>query len=146
MNVTFYRNSSDPRKVNKSISSLGSADCQVKHDRGVTNPTVIISKTALSNFADVNYMYISGLHRYYYAKVTELPAGMLEITGDVDVLMTYKSGIKNITCTIARQENLYNKYYQDDMMPVRSTKTVTYKTVGVLPTAKTNIITVDGGI
>lgn len=146
MNVTFYQNSSDPLVANKTISAIGSANCEVKHERGVLEPSVIISKQAAGDFANINYMYISGLHRYYYAKVAELPAGMLEITGNVDVLMSYNSGIKNITCTIIRQENLYNKYYQDTMCPVRATKTLTYKTVGTLPNVKTNIITVDGGI
>lgn len=146
MQVTFYSNSSDPRVVSKTISTIGSASCEVKHERGVLNPSVIISKQAVGDFfANINYMYISGLHRYYYAKVAELPAGMLQIDGEVDVLMTYNSGIRNINCTIMRQQNLYNKYYQDDKVSIRSTKTVIYKTVGVLPIAKTNIITVDGG-
>lgn len=146
MRVTFYRNASDYKKVNKSLTVLGSADCEVKHDRGVLTPLVIISKKNCPNFAQVNYMHIQGLNRYYYAKVSELPAGMLQIEGNVDVLMSYGSGIRGITCTILRQEHLYNKYYQDDKVSIRATKTITYKTVGVLPSAKTNIITVDGGV
>lgn len=145
MQVIFYRNSSDPKCVNKNIANLGSADCQVKHDRGVLTPTVIVAKSAIPSFAQVNYMRISGLNRYYYASVRELPAGQIEITGKVDALMTYNTGIRNINTTILRQENYYNKYYQDDLCPVRTTKTIIYKTVGIMPSVKTNILTVDGG-
>lgn len=144
--VRFYSNSSDPKKVGKSLSSLGSATCNLKHDSDVLQPTIEVAKSAISNWSRVNYMYIPDYGRYYFitGNISET-AGIMTVHGRVDVLQTYSSGIRNVTCEIERQENNYNKYYQDEFCPVRTTKTYIYKTLGNLPRASSIILTVDGG-
>lgn len=148
MNVTFYSNRSDEKKVGKSLSLIKSVPCRIKENTSMSSPTIILHKDSLPNWNSVNYMYIDTFSRYYFVEPSAIKAvtgGEVEVGGRIDPLQSNLGSILNITCLVLRQENKYNKYYQDSELPIRSQKTYVYKKVGELPSAKTNILTVDGG-
>lgn len=66
--------------------------------------------------AGVNYCYIPEFGRYYYiddhAKIT---GGQVEIVCAVDVLMSWKQYFLPLSAVIARQENKWNLYLNDEM-------------------------------
>lgn len=147
MEVTFYRNNSDNRTVNKSLTTIKTIGCWIKDDCSMLNPTIKISRDALPSFANVNYMYIDTFGRYYNISPSSMVmvGDFVEITGEVDPLYSNANAIRNVSCVVLRQENKYNKYYQDTELPIRAEKTFIYKKVGSLPDVKTNVLTVDGG-
>lgn len=146
MLVQFYNNRSDRRKLNKSLSSLGSSNCSLKEPCDILHPIVKLKRSGLSQYAVCNYMYIPTFKRYYFAEVRALVGDMVEISGtEVDVLMTYANGIRSIYCTILRQENVNNKYYIDNELPIRQTKQIQLVSVGQYNAGTGIYLTVDGG-
>lgn len=122
MNVTFYNTKSDPRKLNKTLSQLGSLTYTVKDESSAINPVLKFNydnfKSAVggaSNFATVNFMYIEEFKRYYWiTDVKVLTGGQVEVHGHVDVLMSYKSQINNVKALVNRSSVYGNKYLVDD--------------------------------
>lgn len=145
MKVSFYTTKDDRRVVNKSITLLSTIDCDLKDNCNILSPALIVDKNVLTSYATCNYMYISTFKRYYYTQITAMAGDMLTIEGNVDVLMTYKSGIGSITCDVLRQENNYNKYYVDALLPKRNTKNIQYLKIGDLPLQNGIYLTVTGG-
>lgn len=145
MQVIFYNNRSDSRKLSKSITQLSSVNCQLKDTCSLLNPSLIISHGALSAYATCNYMYIPDFKRYYYASVSALTGDMLEVRGEVDVLMSFASGIRALQCTILRQERVYNPYIVDSFMPSRAQRNIQYVGIGTYNAGTGLYLTVDGG-
>lgn len=146
MIANFYSTSSDEKKVDKSLNSLGSCDCQLQEPCEVLRPVIIVDRSEISNFAMCNYMHIPNLGRYYYAKLRMLPGGMLEVTGNVDALMSWRGGIRGVTCDIVRQEYNFNEFYVDTLLPKRSSKNIQYLKIGEIPANNGIYLTVTGGV
>lgn len=145
MQVIFYNNRSDSRKLSKKLTQLASVDCALKENCSLLNPSLTIRHGSLSSYAQCNYMYIPAFKRYYYASVSALAGDMLEVKGDVDVLMSYASGIRALRCTIVRQENKFTKYFVDDFLPVSSIRNIQYASIGTFNAGTGIYLTVDGG-
>ena len=112
LTVNFYTNSSENYRVDKTITLQATADCLLKEATSVENPVIIINSG--SNISGFNYMYIQDFGRYYFiTDIVSVRNGVWEVSGHVDVLMTYRSGIKACQATCKRQENLFNMYLDD---------------------------------
>ena len=73
-----------------------------------------------------NYAYIQEFNRYYYVgNITTLINGMWELDCRVDVLMSYRHKIRQLNAVIARQENLYNLYLEDNKLLTTSRRLYT---------------------
>lgn len=129
MTITFYNNESDAIVVSKKITTISSINnAKIINETDIVNPSIIVSR----NFYDsiilkANYLYIDKLDRYYYINNISFAESMIEIDCTVDVLMTYKSVIRNITCTVTRNENLKNGYLNDDNYNIQAYKQVVCK-------------------
>ena len=112
MNVTLYTNSSENYRIDKVTTLVASYTCTLKNDTSVENPVILIASS--SNLSGINYMYIQEYGRYYFVTdIVSVKNGLWEISGHVDVLYTYKSGILACSATLKRQENLFNLYLDD---------------------------------
>lgn len=145
MNITFYNNKSDVRKLSKSISSLGSVDAKLKDNCSLLRPTIIVKRASLSQYASCNYMYIPAFKRYYFAEIRALVGDRVEIDGNVDVLMSYSNAIRALNVTVLRQENMFNDYFIDNQLPIRQTKTIQFAKIGTYKAGTGLYLTVDGG-
>lgn len=129
MTITFYNNESDAIVVSKKITSISSINnAKIINETDIVNPSIIVSR----NFYDsiilkANYLYIDKLDRYYYINNISFAESMIVIDCTVDVLMSYKSEIRNITCTVTRNENLKNGYLNDDNYNIQAYKQVVCK-------------------
>lgn len=129
MTITFYNNESDAIVVSKKITSISSINnAKIINETDIVNPSIIVSR----NFYDsiilkANYLYIDKLERYYYINNISFAESMIVIDCTIDVLMTYKSQIRNITCTVTRNENLKNGYLNDDNYNIQAYKQVVCK-------------------
>lgn len=112
MLVILYTNTSENYRLDKTIQSQGSFSCTLKEGCSVENPVILLSSNV--NLAGINYMFIQEFQRYYYiGDIVSVHNGLWEVHGHVDVLMTYKDGIKACQATFKRQENLFNMYLDD---------------------------------
>lgn len=106
-------NTSDPKnKVKKSVTSGATFSCVLKEGTSVFNPVVIIQTDAsVYNF---NYMQIPTFGRFYFiTDIRSIGNNRWEVSGHVDVLNTYSSGILNNDAVVRRQESVYNLYLDD---------------------------------
>ena len=129
MTITFYNNESDAIVVSKKITSVSSINnAKIVNETDIVNPSIIVSR----NFYDsiilkANYLYIDKLDRYYYINNISFAESMIAIDCTVDVLMSYKKQIRDITCTVTRNENLKNGYLNDDNYNIQAYKQVVCK-------------------
>ena len=124
MKIILYKSIADNRLLDKSskIAVIDTIDtAHIKDDTSIISPSIILSYKKISTLKKCNYLYIPSMGRYYYVNDIVLKqGGMYELKCHVDVLMTYKGDIKNITTLILRQENVNNPYIEDSQLLVRA--------------------------
>ena len=117
MTVTLYKNTSDKRNLNKVITEIKSVSATAKGEINIISPTLILECFS----TDFNYCYISDFNRYYFVKsITLLTGQRVQIDLTVDVLMSYKEEIKNLTVNVLRYENIEPTYLTDSRIPLFS--------------------------
>ena len=111
--ITLMRNMSENNKLEKTLETIGSATGVLKNETSILNPTITIEYD-LDLLKTVNYFYIQTLGRYYFlSDIRSLRNGLVEISGRVDVLTTYKDAILGNKAIISKQEKSYNCYIND---------------------------------
>ena len=110
--IKLYNNLSDKIVVDKNISQLLEMTGSLKDESSVTNPIILIETNDL-NVIKSNYMYIGAFGRYYYTTCKVIKTGLVEISGIVDVLMSFKTALLQLKAVIYRQENEWNLYLND---------------------------------
>lgn len=101
--VTLYHNADEHRVLNKRLSDEREFNIVLKEETSSLNPQIILqSDYDLSTY---NYAFINVTNRYYYCTITLMENGLFVINMEVDVLMSYKDGIKNLIGLVERVEN-----------------------------------------
>ena len=110
MTITFYNNESDAILVSKKITQISSINnAKIINETDIVNPSIIVSRKFYDSIIlKANYLYIDKLERYYFINNISFAESMIVIDCTVDVLMSYKKQIRNLTCTVTRNENLKN--------------------------------------
>lgn len=115
MTITLYANRSENARLTKDIAQVASYEGTLRDSTDVLNPVITI-ETTNNITTGVNYAYIPDFGRYYYITgITVISNNLYQLTMHVDVLMTYRDSILDLTAIIARQENAYNLYLNDPM-------------------------------
>ena len=116
MRVILYNTTSDNRVLSKNISLIKEIDAELKDANNVISPTLKIQR--FEGWEKVNYIYIKSFNRYYYVNtIKQLLGNTILLECSVDVLMSNKNAIRNLTCIIDKQENsstTYSDKYLDD--------------------------------
>ena len=116
MRVILYNTTSDNRVLNKNIVLIKEIDAELKDPNDVISPALKIQR--FKDWEKVNYIYIEAFNRYYYVNiVNQLLGNAILLHCSVDVLMSNKDAIRNLTCIIDKQENsstTYSDKYLDD--------------------------------
>lgn len=106
MDLTFYKQSATPNRVDKSgylteIGTLGGVI--LKADTNLMRPTFILKTSPL--VYNSNYLYNTFTKRYYYIRtITAMSGGRIAIDCDIDVLFTYKNEILNSSGWVVRSD------------------------------------------
>ena len=129
MTITFYNNESDAIVVSKKITQISSINnAKIINETDIVNPSIIVSRKFYDSLIlKANYLYIDKIERYYYINNISFAESMIVIDCTVDVLMSYKKQIRNLTCTVTRNENLKNGYLNDDNYNIQAYKQVVCK-------------------
>ena len=145
MNITFYKNNSDKRYLNKTLSNaLVVSGVSLYDSTSVTNPVLKVSGGA-TKIATYNYLYIPDFNRYYYITDFTVENGYILVSCKVDVLMSYASAISACECVAKRQENAYNFYLHDDRFKTYAYKNLfIHKFTSPFTKASKFILTVNG--
>lgn len=155
--VSLYVNTSEANVVNKTLATIGTYQGAFRDSVSITDPVFTINEENVpvmnTLLVNCNYAYIPAFNRYYYVtSVVLVRSGLWQFTCHVDVLKTYWNDIKLTPAVIARQENIYNLYLDDDRFLVTSKRR--YNTIafpgrvasGSDPNATSFILTLAGGV
>lgn len=119
----------DEHKVHKTLSVIGTLVGSLKDDCSMEHPSVLVQITE-GTMQTANYAYIEAvtdLPRIYYYFIRDKimhRTGILELVLECDYLMTFETEIKNLICTIDRNEIEANAYIADPAY-----KTLAYKNI-----------------
>lgn len=118
--ITMYTNTSDRRRAQKALTEIAVKSCELKGDVDLLRPVLVLTGDA-ATYAECNYMYIEAFKRYYFCTVKSIPGGMLEITGEVDVLSSaWELGLSDLSCVMERQQDNWNLYLNDGTLKAYS--------------------------
>ena len=111
--IDLMRNNSPKEQVNKNLSNISTVTGTLKNQTSIIDPVINIQGD-VGSFVRCNYMRISEFGRYYFVtNIRSLTNDVFEISGHVDVLMTYRDAIISNSAIIRRQESDWNLYLND---------------------------------
>lgn len=126
MNIILYKNSSDRRVKNKTITaSYNITGAEIFSPCSILSPNLIIE--AFSDVVNYNYCYVPEFNRYYYCSVV-LDNHKAILNCSVDVLMS--NDLSNINTIISRNENIRNQYIVDISIPVSAKRQIQVESFG----------------
>lgn len=116
MQVNLYYTNDDEHKLHKTLTSIHNCPGSLKDSCSLMEP-VILLETAEATANRANYMSITDLDiaRYYFIRDWVMyREGLVEVHAELDVLMTYEQEIRDLQCTIARNEVDADSYLYDE--------------------------------
>lgn len=114
MVVTFYNVSEDPRKVNKTLGmAIWTASGELHAKTNNLKLSIKLPGTVHNVVTQSNYVFIDTFTKYYYLESYDIENNCIIINLNQDVLMSYRTQIRELTATIARNETDYNGYLKD---------------------------------
>ena len=115
MNIKLCSSVSEIVAINKVVSIINDVSATIKGALSVENPVLILQyKSDIQS--KVNYVYIPEYNRYYFVTdIINLTGGRYELHCKVDVLMSFKDYILNLSCIVDKQSSKDNaNMYLDD--------------------------------
>lgn len=114
MTIKLYKNTSDKRYLNKTLTGEKTlSNCRIYDNNSILSPSIRIETDSVIP-TGYNYAYIPDLGSYYYITDIEICNGYINVSLAVDVLMTYRTEILSSEVIVSRQESAFNTYLSDD--------------------------------
>lgn len=123
MKLILYTNNSRNDRVDKAeyLTNAKEYNATFLKTEEETNNIIIRLNDINIYKINYNYVYIEDLHRYYFiVNKTIINNNIIELSLHIDLLMSFKDSLLQQTCIIARQENKYDAYLNDDNIQVES--------------------------
>lgn len=144
----LYKTKSEKSALTKTMESGSkSFSGTLINNSDIINPQVVLH-VAADDIAKYNYMDISAFGRkYFITNITSLNANTSVVSGHVDVLSTYATDIRKLKALVARQENKYNYYLEDNLFKVDSRtiiQTLSFDSGGYFTEAPSAVLVVTG--
>ena len=124
MYLNIWRNFS--KRINSTLQPVDGERLEIllMKNTSLKNPVIQLKSTIL----DYNYFQLFG--RFYYVKdCVALRNGMIELTGEIDPLATYKSSIYSTNAYVERSASSYNDKLEDNLVDVEAQDEVTTTTL-----------------
>lgn len=127
MSITVgFTTSSKRENSTKQLTMTANHDCNFKNGCSMLNPTLLLE---LSTSTFPNYTAFKIEDRYYnITDVRSVRNNLFEVTGEVDVLATYKANILATTAYVL-YDSVSNTELVDNRLPIKTTKSVQASTV-----------------
>lgn len=131
MNIGLAYTNDDAHKLHKNLTVLGGYTGSLRGEMSVLNPVVQVQvpegTAARANYASM--VDIEERSNYYFIKdVVFIRSGVCELHLELDPLMTYETEIKNLICTVEKNEKLSNSYLVDNEYRILAYENIVTKT------------------
>jgi hypothetical protein len=113
MEVQFFYNRSDDRKINKFLQEGETFEGELRDEVNVMNPVIRFDAPGVLRY---NYAFVPELQRYYIVKErTCFREGLWDVSFEVDVLMSFRGDIGKLQVIVDKQSMAENgDEYIDD--------------------------------
>lgn len=126
MIINLYQNKSENNAVNKSLEYITQLTGTLKSDVSILNPIIEVSGV-VNNLNNINYCFIPDFNRYYFVvDIVVINDDLIQLSLDVDVLMSFASQITSNYAVIERQEYVYNMQLRDVNIPTYNNTQIEY--------------------
>lgn len=106
MKIHFYTTNSENNRLEKTLENELILEGSFKNDVDVIHPVITIKNKSIPQY---NYCYIPSINRYYFVDKIEITQNIFTVYLSIDVLMSYKEAIKNLTVIVSKSQS--NPYY-----------------------------------
>ena len=143
--ISLYVNNSESNKLDKDISLITTLTGKLINETSIIEPSILIDINLIS-LVRCNYFYISEFDRYYFINdIISINNNIVQITGHVDVLTSFKSEIRLNSAIIQKSENNWNLYLNDGSIHTyQYTNTSTHKFPNGFPKGVDLVLAVAG--
>lgn len=119
--VSFGTINKKENSTSRSYTEVLSASCVLKESTDVLRPTVSLAAQIVTDeLLRCNYMFIGSFHRYYWITGINFIHGSWYVSGEVDVLASFKTAIGNTKAYILRSASSYDEYVPDRYFPFQN--------------------------
>lgn len=124
MQIILYQNKDESNKVSKNLlNALTLEDCTLRDTVSITAPVITVT---MHNPVGYNYCYLPDFGRFYFVNdITAIRTGVWQLSLQVDVLMSFKDEIRNMTAILERTEQRVADNYLSDPVWRTQVKTKT---------------------
>ena len=106
MEIQFFYNQSDDRQINKIIEPGPVLQGEFREESNLMNPSILIQSNEVFRY---NYCYIEEFQRYYsISSVTVIRTGLYRVEMNVDVLMSFRHHLLNLSVIVDKQTEHFN--------------------------------------
>lgn len=141
--ATFYKNTSDDKRIDKTLQTIRTVNIDYKDNTSVVRPTIKV--LVFAEVFDCNYVYLSDFKRYYFVREVTVSQQHVILTLEEDVRFTLRAGIRNCRAIIKRQERLFDAYLDDEKFKAEGYTRIQTFTFGSGFTQNAFLLTIAGG-
>lgn len=126
MDVVFMTCNDNRLVLHKSPTTIATIQGRLRDGCDILEPSIMFEGAIPTYVATCNYFYIPDFQRYYYVTTMVSESSRLwSITGEVDPMYSWASGIDNCIGVVGRNENNYDVLLNDDQYIVKQNPIVT---------------------
>lgn len=115
--IVLQTNTSPSNQLDKELTTLVTLTGTLREQCSIIDPVIMIYSDSIPSTA--NYMTIETFGRSYFIKnITSIRAGLWQIEAHVDVLSSFKTGIRENSAIVKKQESQYNLLLNDGSLKV----------------------------
>lgn len=119
MTILVQTNSSEREKLDKTLTTVATLTGTLRAETSILDPVILVSGSTLAALSAANYMTIADFGRsYFITGIRSIREGLVELSGHVDVLSTYKTQIRQNSAILRRSERNWNLYLNDGSLMV----------------------------
>lgn len=144
-NIILQKNTSDPRKINKTLEEISMVTGTLKSECSIFDPIIeIVDSNA--DCLKANYLTIEAFGRSYFIEnITATKAlNVFRIEAHVDVLQSFAESILASECVIERSTSSNSQFLDDTLVPLDSRTEVEIKSFTSPFTTQEFILLVNG--
>lgn len=120
--VSFGSCTKRVNSTSQTYTEVVSASCLLKESTDILRPTFSLSAQIIGDaLLTCNYMYVAAFGRYYWITGIQFIHGSWYVSGDVDVLASYKTEIGNTTAYVLRAASEYDEFLPDNHYALENT-------------------------
>ena len=127
----LYKSFDTFEKINKAMTQVSTdISCNLKNDTSLMNPVITLKLPSGVSLTDFNFFYLDFGYYYIVTDVVKKIGGIVEVSGEIDVLYSFKTELNSLFVEVVRSESDANKNIMDTEVPLITSRIVETQNIG----------------